>query len=227
MIIGTVPVITLTVKSVQKGSTMDFRLFLRNCFIIIIAFNFHSCKVGKNAPHKEIQLAWASDYSEDGLDFLLNKDMLYTFPDDSEVLDEDMRFHALTSEEFLLAKDILQYYFQNYLYEKNIHSNERPLRLRQYFRQYLGYKHNNYTYVHVNLYTHFPTFPDPECLCTIAPDERVLIFEKNGGNNYGTAIIDMGRKAVTYFKLGNRSSDYAIGRYTKKELEILFPQMNF
>lgn len=191
------------------------RIFICMCFLL-------SCGEGHKTS-KDIQIVWATDYTEDGLDFLCNKDTIYIYPNNIPVLKESMRFYALSDQEFSLAKDILNNYFINYSYDIDGNTSEQPFRLRKYFRQYLGYIKKDSLYVHVNLYTHFPTIPDPECLCTIVPSQRIFIYEGNGGRNYGTIVINMRKKKVEYLKLSDTDSNYTIGHYTEKELKVLFP----
>ena len=69
-----------------------------------------SCNEGQVTSIKDIQIVWATDYSEDGLDFLLNKNTTYIYPDSSTVLKEDMFFCTLTDQDYSLAKDILKNY---------------------------------------------------------------------------------------------------------------------
>ena len=182
-----------------------------------------SCSEGYKTS-KNVQIVWATDYTEDGLDFLCNNDTLYIYPTNMSVLKESMKFYALSDKEFILAKKILKNYFDNYLYDIGGNSNEQPYRLRKYFRQYLGYTEKDSLYVFVNLYTHFPTIPDPDCLCTIGPNQRIIIYEENGGRNYGTIIINMGKERVDFFKMSNTDSNYNIGNYNEKELKVLFPE---
>ena len=196
---------------------------------IVYVTLFLWCVLSCNSSHKkslyDFQIVWATDYSEGGLDFLLNKDTTYIYPDSTLVLKEDMIFYALSEQEFSLAKDILKNYFSFYLYDREGTVKEEPFRLKKYFRQYIGYKKNDSLYVYVNLYTHFPTIPDPECLCTIRPRRNVLIYKANGGRNYGTAIIDMSKKSVAAFKLSNTDSQYGTGQYSEQEIKTLFPHL--
>ena len=183
-----------------------------------------SCNGGQITSIKDIQVVWATDYSEDGLDFLLNKDTTYIYPDSSLVLKEDMVFCALTDQEFSLAKDILKNYFDYHLYDRDGYTNDEPYRLRKYFRQYVGFKTKDSLYIYVNLYTHYPTISEPGCLCTISPRQNILLYQENGGRNYGTVIIDIRNKRIIYFKMGNKDLNYKTGEYSEQELEVLFPQ---
>ena len=194
------------------------KLFVCICLLL-------SCNDGQKSTFKDIQIVWATDYSENGLDFLLKKDTTYIYPDSSLVLNKDMIFCALTDQEFSLAKDILKNYFDYHLYDRDGYANEEPYRLSKYFRQYIGYKTKDSLYVYVNLYTHYPTIPEPDCLCTISPSQDILVYQDNGGRNYGTAIIDMINKKVVSFKLSNADSNYIATQYSDKELEILFPHL--
>ena len=173
----------------------------------------------------DFQIVWATDYSEDGLDFLLNKDTTYIYPDNTPIFKEGMCFCALSDQDFSMAKVVLKNYFDYYLYDRDGSINEEPFRLRKYFRQYIGYKEKDSLYVYVNLYTHFPTISDSECLCTIVPSQNILVYKRNGGRNYGTAIINLAKKRVILFKLSNADSNYIAGQYSEQELKVLFPHL--
>lgn len=182
-----------------------------------------SCTGGTKSSLKDVQIIWATDYSEDGLDFLLNKDTTYIYPNCELVLKEGMRYYSLSLEQYSMAKDILRRYFEYYLYDVDNYSDVEPYRLRKYFRQYLGFKKKNSIYVYVNLYTNFPEISDPKCLCTIGPSQNVLIYKENGGRDYGTAIIDISNKRIVYFKLSNNTLNYKAGEYSEQELNNIFP----
>jgi len=187
-----------------------------------ICFLFSCCDKQK-ASLKDVQVVWATDYSEDGLDILLKKDTAYIYPDNKFVFKKSMSFYALSDRDFSLAKSILKEFFDYHLYDNGC-TGEEPFRLRKYFRQYLGYKEKDSLYVYVNLYTHFPTISNSECLCTIGPAQNVLIYKENGGKNYGTAIINICNKRIVYFKMSNKDLNYEAGEYSGQELEALFPR---
>jgi len=185
-----------------------------------------SCSDGKKTSFKDIQITWATDFSEDGLDFLLNNDSSYYYPDSTLVLKDDMHLYALSDAEYSLAKDVLKHYFDNHLYDKDNYMSEEPYRFRKYFRQYIGYKMRDSLYAYVNLYTHFPSIPEPECLCTISPSKNVLVYEDNGGRNFATAVISLDKKRVVYFKLSKADPNYVSGHFSEKELNALFPSLS-
>lgn len=191
------------------------RLFMCLCILL-------SCNEGHKSSN-DIHIVWATDYSEEGLDFLCDKDTTYIYPDNTLVLKNGKKFYALSDHEFSLAKDILKHFFNNYLYEIDGNTSEQPFRLRKYFRQYLGYMEKDSPYVYVNIFTHFPTISDPECLCTFGPSQRILIYEKNGGHNYGTVIINLSKMKVVFFELSKTDPTYTIGHYTEKNLRLFFP----
>lgn len=188
------------------------------CFLL-------SCCSEQKTSLKDIQVVWATDYSEDGLDFLLKKDTTYIYPNNKFVFKKSMSFYALSDKEFSLATAILKDFFDYYLFDDDNTGGE-PYRLRKYFRQYIGFKMKDSLYVYVNLYTHYPIIPEPECLCTISPSQNILVFQENGGKNYGTAIIDISNKKVIFFKMSNADSNYVAGHYSNQELEVLFPHLN-
>lgn len=204
---------------------MDFRLKTISSKLFVCILLMCSCCDSHKSYIKGFQVVWATDYSEDGLDFLLNKDTTYIYPDDTSVFKEKINIHPLSNQEFSLVKDILKNYFDYHLYDRDGDGIGEPFRLRKYFRQYIGYKEKDSLYVFVNLYTHFPTITDSKCLCTIGPSERVLIYNRNGGRNFGTVIINMEQKRVVYFKISNADSNYIEGHYSEKELKSLFPHL--
>lgn len=200
---------------------MAFRFkMLSSNLLACICFLF-SCN-GTSQSTLDIQVVRATDYSEDGLDFLLNEDITYIYPDGTPVLIDSMKFYPLTEQDFSMAKDILNNYFGYYLYNLDGYTGKEPFKLRKYFRQYIGYTEKDSLYVYVNLYTHFPTISDSECLCTIGPRSNILISFNNGGQNYGTVIINMNKKKVISFKLSDNDPSYTAGQYSEEELKILF-----
>jgi len=203
---------------------MDFRIIKHFCILYLCVWLLFSCN-DSHKVSKPIELVWARDYSEEGLDFLCDKDTSYIYPNNMLVLTKNMKFYALSDKDFSLAKNILKEYFVKNLYKKNYKGNKTPLQLREYFRQYIGYIINDSQYVYVNLFTHLPVIPEPDCLCTIVPSQRVLIYEDNGGVNYGTVIINMDKKEVVSFKLSDTDSDFITGNYSDMELKVLFPSV--
>lgn len=189
------------------------------CFICILS----SCGEVQKTAFQDLQIVWATDYSEDGLDLLLNKDTTYIYPNNKLVLNGEMHFYSLSSNEYSIAKSLLKNYFDYYLYDNDYNTDVDPYRLRKYFRQYLAYQKGDSIYVYVNLYTNFPKVSNPECLCTIGPSQNVIIYKENGGRDYGTAIIDMSKKRIVYFKLSKKDLNYKAGEYSEQELNVLFP----
>lgn len=207
----------------QKGNGMAWKAIP---FVTLVLCLLLSCSDGKKTLFKDIQITWATDYSEDGLDFLLNKDISYYYPDSTLVLKDDMDIYALSEAEYSLAKGVLKHYFDYHLYDRDNYMSEEPYRFRKYFRQYIGYKMRDSLYAYVNLYTHFPSIPDPECLCTITPSRNVLVYEDNGGRNFATAVISLDKKRVVYFKLSKADPNYVSGHFSEKELNALFPSLS-
>ena len=206
--------LALQSKIIKKKSCIYFICFV--CFLF-------SCREIQRTSFENLQIVWATEYSEDGLDFLLNKDTTYIYPNSKLVLKEEMHFYYLSSKEYSIAKDLLKKYFDYYLYDIDNNLDEEPYRLRKYFRQYLAYKKNDSIFVYVNLYTNFPEVSNPECLCTVGPSPNVLIYKENGGRDYGTAIIDISNKRIIYFKLSKKDLNYKAGEYSEQELKVLFP----
>lgn len=194
-------------------------------FFICFSCILFSCGEKPKSSFKNLQIVWATNYSEDGLDFLLDKDTTYIYPDNKLVLKEGMHFYSLSSKEYSIAKDLLKKYFDYYLYDVDNYLDEEPYRLRKYFRQYLAYKKNDSIFVHVNLYTNFPKVSNPECLCELWPIRNVLIYKENGGRDYGTAIIDITNKRIIYFKLSKKDMNYKAGEYSEQELKVLLPSL--
>ena len=62
----------------QKGNGMAWKTIP---FVTLVLCLLLSCSNGKKTSFKDIQITWATDFSEDGLDFLLNNDTSYYYPD--------------------------------------------------------------------------------------------------------------------------------------------------
>lgn len=213
----------MTVKLAQKVLIMVFNLNDERVLIFLLSIIFIGCTNRTPDEKKDIKIVYATDYSEVGRDFILNKDLDYIFPDSTFVLDGHMKFHPITENEYRLAKMELTTFFKIAGYEKFGYTQYKPLQLRNYFRQYLGYTLNDTTYTYINLYTHSPQMYLPECLCTLAPSPyRIVFYKKDGDCHYAKVIMNQVSKQIVHFSLSEHNPDYQPGTYTDSELRILF-----
>ncbi|SHN11138.1 hypothetical protein SAMN04488494_0326, partial [Xylanibacter ruminicola] len=84
---------------------MDFRLKTISSKLFVCILFMCSCCDSHKSYIKGFQVVWATDYSEDGLDFLLNKNTTYIYPDDTSVFKEKINIYPLSNQEFSLVKD--------------------------------------------------------------------------------------------------------------------------
>ena len=110
-----------------------------------------------------------------------------------------VNFYALSEEEDSVAVKMLCSFF----YKEDFSSyKQKPFSMREYFRQYIGYKHDGHIMVHVNIYTHIPYRKDPQCFSIYMEDiTQTLINEEYGGVHYGTIILDLTEQKVKSFSL--------------------------
>ena len=184
--------------------------YIHVLYIAIQVFGFtmglSSCsKCGKgNSLENRQYIQWASEMSEESLDIILTEYKPFVFSDGRPFVITQDDFCALSSEEIKTAMVLLYDYFYNYEYEKDITHKWNPFPLRRYFRQYIGYTRRNSVLVYINLYTHAPYKKEPNTTSIIMDNPyKTIINEENGGNHFGTMIIDITEKKVINFSLNS------------------------
>lgn len=93
-----------TIRIIAKRIRRTVPRFLERVLIFLLSIIFIGCTNRTPDEKKDIKIVYATDYSEVGRDFILNKDLDYIFPDSTFVLDGHMKFHPITENEYRLAK---------------------------------------------------------------------------------------------------------------------------
>ncbi|MBO5628672.1 MAG: hypothetical protein J5965_06275, partial [Aeriscardovia sp.] len=101
--------------------------------------------------------------------------------------------HILSHNEVLMARKILESYFENKEYEKTLDKDRYPYPFSQYVRQYTAIVENGDIIVRVNLMTHWHAF---DGYTSLKKDEYRV---DDGGPSYATAVINLTKGEVIWF----------------------------
>ena len=101
--------------------------------------------------------------------------------------------HILTHDEVVMARNILESYFDKKEYEKELRGNRYPYPFNQYIRQYIAIVENGDIIVKVNLITNWQSF---DGYTSLKKDE---IYVCDGGPNFATAVINLTKGKVVWF----------------------------
>ena len=101
--------------------------------------------------------------------------------------------HILTHDEVVMARNILESYFDKKEYEKELRGNRYPYPFNQYIRQYIAIVENGDIIVKVNLITDWQSFDGYTSL-------KMDVYEvDDGGPSYATAVINLTKGKVVWF----------------------------
>ena len=101
--------------------------------------------------------------------------------------------HILTHDEVVMARNILESYFDKKEYEKELRGNRYPYPFNQYIRQYIAIVENGDIIVKVNLITDWQCF---DGYTSLKKDE---IYVCDGGPSFATAVINLTKGKVVWF----------------------------
>ena len=101
--------------------------------------------------------------------------------------------HILSHNEVLMARKILESYFENKEYEKTLDKDRYPYPFSQYVRQYTAIVENGDIIVRVNLMTHWHSF---DGYTSLKMDEYLV---DDGGPSYATVVINLTKGEVVWF----------------------------
>ena len=183
---------------------MDSNKYMKLCIFLCVLI-VCGCK-NKVAQVNKEQILWASEWDGE-LDEFLDKYKTFSYSDGRPYILAKEDFYALSEEEDSMAVKMLCSFFNK---EDFSSYKQKPFSMREYFRQYIGYKHDGHIMVHVNIYTHIPYRKDPQCFSIYMEDiTQTLINEEYGGVHYGTIILDLTEQKVKSFSL-NQSQGHSI-----------------
>ena len=101
--------------------------------------------------------------------------------------------HILTHDEVVMARNILESYFDKKEYEKELRERRYPYPFNQYIRQYIAIVENGDIIVKVNLITDWQSFDGYTSL-------KMDVYEvDDGGPSYATAVINLTKGKVVWF----------------------------
>ena len=101
--------------------------------------------------------------------------------------------HILTHDEVVMARNILESYFDKKEYEKELRERRYPYPFNQYIRQYIAIVENGDIIVKVNLRTNWQSF---DGYTSLKKDE---IYVCDGGPSFATAVINLTKGKVVWF----------------------------
>ena len=101
--------------------------------------------------------------------------------------------HILTHDEVVMARNILESYFDKKEYEKELRERRYPYPFNQYIRQYIAIVENGDIIVKVNLITDWQSF---DGYTSLKKDE---IYVCDGGPSFATAVINLTKGKVVWF----------------------------
>ena len=130
----------------------------------------------------------ARDLSPDSLDVNVKSVLLNEY---YEYVKKEI--HILSHNEVLMARKILESYFENKEYEKTLDKDRYPYPFSQYVRQYTAIVENGDIIVRVNLMTHWHSF---DGYTSLKMDEYLV---DDGGPSYATAVINLTKGEVVWF----------------------------
>ena len=179
-------------------------IFIISALYITILFCFCGCKPKQSEANIQVYYHWATQDNEDALDFYIDKYENLNYSDGRSFPIKKDIFHVLSIGEQQKAKNIMRDYFSLFEYEKDTTYKWKPYPLRTYYRQHIGYIEDGHIMDFVNIFTNYQYKKDPDCDCIYMPDiTQTIINVSNGGNHYGTIIIDITEKRVISFWLND------------------------
>lgn len=102
--------------------------------------------------------------------------------------------HILSHHEVLMARKILESYFENKEYEKTLDKDRYPYAFNQYVRQYTAIVENGDIIVKVHLLTMWDSF---DGYTSLKMDEY---YVNDGGPSYATAVVNLTKRKVIWFR---------------------------
>ena len=178
---------------------MDIKRYLY--IIAIIATCLSGCK--KSHPSSNKITIWAKNMAEwDAFkNIQMNSKDIYYLDDESSFYKHGRESREITLPECENAKSIFLSFSQSTAYKKTY-----LLPASHYFKQYIGYKQNGRPMVYINLFSHYQRSKQVEGKLgyKVVNMSQKIIREKNGGRDYGYALIDMSTEKVVSAKLYNK-----------------------
>ena len=175
-------------ESLYKIDHLKDSVLLISDFKTGVQLRFHKFVDLHDMNNRKPMVLSADDLSPDSLDVNVKSVFVNEYYEYTK-----KELHILTHDEVVMARNILESYFDKKEYEKELRGNRYPYPFNQYIRQYIAIVENGDIIVKVNLRTNWQSFDGYTSL-------KMDVYEvDDGGPSYATAVINLTKGKVVWF----------------------------
>ena len=175
-------------ESLYKIDHLKDSVLLISDFKTGVQLRFHKFVDLHDMNNRKPMVLSADDLSPDSLDVNVKSVFVNEYCEYTK-----KELHILTHDEVVMARNILESYFDKKEYEKELRGNRYPYPFNQYIRQYIAIVENGDIIVKVNLITNWQSF---DGYTSLKKDE---IYVCDGGPSFATAVINLTKGKVVWF----------------------------
>lgn len=175
-------------ESLYKIDHLKDSVLLISDFKTGVQLRFHKFVDLHDMNNRKPMVLSADDLSPDSLDVNVKSVFVNEYYEYTK-----KELHILTHDEVVMARNILESYFDKKEYEKELRGNRYPYPFNQYIRQYIAIVENGDIIVKVNLRTNWQSF---DGYTSLKKDE---IYVCDGGPSFATAVINLTKGKVVWF----------------------------
>ncbi|SNU03484.1 hypothetical protein SAMN06298211_102123 [Prevotellaceae bacterium MN60] len=175
-------------ESLYKIDHLKDSVLLISDFKTGVQLRFHKFVDLHDMNNRKPMVLSADDLSPDSLDVNVKSVFVNEYYEYTK-----KELHILTHDEVVMARNILESYFDKKEYEKELRERRYPYPFNQYIRQYIAIVENGDIIVKVNLITDWQSFDGYTSL-------KMDVYEvDDGGPSYATAVINLTKGKVVWF----------------------------
>lgn len=175
-------------ESLYKIDHLKDSVLLISDFKTGVQLRFHKFVDLHDMNNRKPMVLSADDLSPDSLDVNVKSVFVNEYYEYTK-----KELHILTHDEVVMARNILESYFDKKEYEKELREKRYPYPFNQYIRQYIAIVENGDIIVKVNLITDWQSFDGYTSL-------KMDVYEvDDGGPSYATAVINLTKGKVVWF----------------------------
>ena len=175
-------------ESLYKIDHLKDSVLLISDFKTGVQLRFHKFVDLHDMNNRKPMVLSADDLSPDSLDVNVKSVFVNEYYEYTK-----KELHILTHDEVVMARNILESYFDKKEYEKELRERRYPYPFNQYIRQYIAIVENGDIIVKVNLITDWQSF---DGYTSLKKDE---IYVCDGGPSFATAVINLTKGKVVWF----------------------------
>lgn len=175
-------------ESLYKIDHLKDSVLLISDFKTGVQLRFHKFVDLHDMNNRKPMVLSADDLSPDSLDVNVKSVFVNEYCEYTK-----KELHILTHDEVVMARNILESYFDKKEYEKELRERRYPYPFNQYIRQYIAIVENGDIIVKVNLITNWQSF---DGYTSLKKDE---IYVCDGGPSFATAVINLTKGKVVWF----------------------------